>query len=48
MTVTLRAKVTDPTGSKIPDYNYIWWIDNGGKREIIGRKVSINHILKEE
>ncbi len=48
LTVTLRAKVTDPTGTKIPDYNYIWWIDNGGRREIIGRKISINYIIRDE
>lgn len=48
LTVTLRAKVTDPTGTKIPDFNYIWWIDNGGKREIIGRKISLNYVIKEE
>lgn len=48
LTVTLRAKVTDPTGTKIPDFNYIWWIDNAGKREIIGRKISINYVIKDE
>jgi len=44
----LRAKVSDPTGTQIPAYNYIWWIDNGGKREIIGRKISLSYVFKEE
>ena len=35
LTVTLRGRVTDPTGTKIPSYNYTWWIDVGGKRKII-------------
>ncbi|NUJ98108.1 PKD domain-containing protein [Candidatus Gracilibacteria bacterium] len=48
LTVTLRAKVSDPTGTQIPSYNYIWWIDNGGKRQEIGRKLSLSYVLKEE
>jgi PKD repeat protein len=48
LTVTLRAKVTDPTGTQIPSYNYIWWIDNAGKREVIGRQVSLNYTFREE
>jgi len=35
LTVTLRADVRDPSGTQIPNYNYVWWIDNGGVREII-------------
>ncbi len=48
LTVTLRAKVIDPTGTQIPAYNYIWRIDNAGKREIIGRKLSLSYVFKEE
>lgn len=48
LTVTLRAKVTDPTGTQIPGYNYIWWIDNAGQRQVIGRQVSLNYTFREE
>ncbi len=48
LTVTLRAKVTDPTWTQIPSYNYIWWIDNAGQRQIIGRQVSLNYTFREE
>jgi hypothetical protein len=27
MTVTLRGRVQDPTGTQIPNANYTWWID---------------------
>ena len=48
LTVTLRGRVTDPTGTKIPSYNYTWWIDVGGKRKIIGNQQSISYTLREE
>lgn len=48
LTVTLRAKVTDPTGTQIPNYNYIWRIDEGGKRVIIGTRISINYTFRDE
>jgi hypothetical protein len=48
LNVTLRGDVRDETGSKIPSYNYTWWIDEGGQRQVIGNKQSINYIFKEE
>jgi hypothetical protein len=27
--------VKEPTGTKIPAHNYIWWMDVGGKRKIL-------------
>jgi hypothetical protein len=35
MSVTLRGSVRDETGTKIPEYNYVWWIDDAGKRKVI-------------
>ncbi|USN59310.1 MAG: PKD domain-containing protein [Candidatus Peribacteria bacterium] len=48
LTVTLRGRVKDPTGSVIPTFNYIWWIDDGGERKIIGRKQSITYTFRDE
>ena len=48
LNVTLRGDVRDETGSKIPSYNYTWWVDEWGKRKVIGNKQSINYIFKEE
>lgn len=48
MTVSFRGRVTDPSGTQIPNYNYIWWVDNGGKKQILGRSISISHVFKEE
>lgn len=48
LNVTLRGAVTDPTGTQIPKYNYTWWIDDGGKRIVIGRGLSLNYTFKEE
>lgn len=48
LTVTLRADVRDPSGTQIPNYNYVWWIDNGGIREIIWKGISISYTLREE
>jgi len=48
LSVTLRWRVSDPSGTKIESYNYVWWIDVAGKRKIIWKKPSINYIFKEE
>ncbi len=48
LTVTLRWKVYDPTGTKILSGNYTWWIDNGWQRLVIGRGPSINYTFREE
>ncbi len=45
---TLRWRVSDPSGTKIESYNYVWWIDVAWKRKIIWKKPSINYIFKEE
>ncbi len=48
LTVTLRANVADPTGTKIPSYNYTWWIYENGQRKILGDNISLKHLFKEE
>nr|MDD3720778.1 PKD domain-containing protein [Candidatus Gracilibacteria bacterium] len=48
LNVTLRARVTDPTGTVIPKDNYIWWIDSAGTRKIVGRGPSMNYTLNDE
>ncbi len=48
LVTTLRAKVQDPTGSKILDGNYTWWIDNAGQKVVIGRGPSINYSFRNE
>jgi hypothetical protein len=48
LNVTLRGDVRDETGTKIPSYNYVWWVDDAGVRKVIGNKPSINYIFKEE
>ncbi len=48
LNVTLRWDVRDETGSKIPSYNYTWWVDEWGQRKVIWNKQSINYIFKEE
>ncbi len=46
--VTLRANVFDPTGTKIPQYNYVWWMDYGSRKVNIWTWPSINYTFKEE
>ncbi len=46
--VTLRANVTDPSGSVIPKQNYVWWISEGGKKVILWTWPSLNHTFTEE
>ncbi|MDD2907989.1 MAG: PKD domain-containing protein [Candidatus Gracilibacteria bacterium] len=48
LTVTLRGGVKDPTGTKLENHNFTWWINEGGKRKVIGNKVSMTYIFKEE
>ena len=48
LNTTFRAQVTDPSGTKIPTYNYTWWVDIGGKRNVIGRGVNLNYTFREE
>ncbi len=46
--VTLRASVNDPTGTTIPKYNYVWWMDLGSRKVNIWTGPSINYTFKEE
>jgi len=48
LTVTLRAKTLDPTGTQIKSWNYTWWVDDGGERVILGRGTSLNYTFREE
>ena len=48
LNVTLRWNVKDPTGTKIPSYNYTWWMYEDGARKILGDNISLNHIFSEE
>ncbi|MDD3793493.1 MAG: PKD domain-containing protein [Candidatus Gracilibacteria bacterium] len=48
LTVTLRGNVKDPTGTKLENYNFTWWINEKGKRKIIGNKISLTYVFKEE
>ena len=48
LNVTLRAKITDPTWTSIPKDNYIWWIDNAWKKNIIWKWLSINYTFNNE
>lgn len=48
LVTTLRAKVQDPTGTKVLNGNYTWWIDVAGEKQVIGRGPSINYSFREE
>jgi len=48
LTVTLRAKALDPTGTQIKSWNYTWWVDDGGERVILGRGTSLNYTFRDE
>jgi len=48
LNVTLRWSVVDPTWTKIPKYNYTWWMYEDGKRKVLGDNISLNHIFTEE
>ena len=48
LTVTLRWNVTDPTWSKIENYNYTWWILDKWRRRNIWNNTSLNYTFREE
>lgn len=48
LTVSLRWRVSDPSGTEIPAYNYIWWVDRWWKRVILWRKQSLSYTFTEE
>ncbi len=48
LVVTLKADVIDPEWTLIPENNYVWWIDLGGKKKILGNWPSINYTFREE
>ncbi len=48
LTTTLRARVSDPTGTTIPSSNYIWWMSEWGRKVIIGRGTSVNFTFQED
>ena len=48
LNVTLRWSVRDPSGTKIPWYNYTWWMQVDGKRKVLWNNISLNYIFKEE
>ena len=48
LSTTLRWNVRDESGTQIPAYNYVWWIDDAGKRKVIWNKPSIHYVFREE
>jgi hypothetical protein len=48
MTTSLRARVKDPTWTKIEDYNYTWWINVWWKTIVIWKKPSISYTFRDE
>ena len=48
LNVTLRWSVRDPSWTKIPVYNYTWWMQVDGKRKVLWNGISLNHIFKDE
>ncbi len=48
LTVTFRAKVSDPTWTKIESYNYTWWIYEDGERKVLWDNISQTHTFTEE
>lgn len=48
LSTTLRAKVEDPSGTQISNWNYTWFIDNAGEKIVIGRGPSINYTFRNE
>jgi len=43
LVTTLRARVSDPSWSKITSWTYTWWMDIAGKRKVIGNKPSLSY-----
>ncbi len=48
LNTSLRAQVSDPSGSRLDRYNYTWWIDKSGKRSIIWNGPSLNYTFWNE
>lgn len=48
LTVSLRWNVTDPSWTKLENYNYTWWINDWWKRRVIWNRPSINYVFNEE
>lgn len=48
LSTTLRGNVRDESGTQIPAYNYIWWVDEGWQRKVIWNKPSIHYVFTEE
>ncbi len=48
LTVTLRWNIKDPTWTKIPSYNYTWWIDSWGEKKVIWNWSSTTYTFTEE
>ena len=48
LNTSLRAQVSDPSGSRLDTYNYTWWIDRAGKRTIIWNGPSLNYTFSNE
>lgn len=50
LTVTLRAnEARDPSGVRIPDSNYVWWLKGSGNtRKVIGNGPSIGYRFTDE
>ncbi len=48
LTVTLRAKLVDPTGTKIPKNSYTWWMNIWWTRKKVGEGTSIVKTFTQE
>lgn len=48
LTASLRWNVVDPSWTKLENYNYTWWMNVAGKRVILGNRVNLSYVFKEE
>ncbi len=48
LTVSFRANVVDPTGTKLENYNYTWWVSEGWKRKVLANRIGFSYVFKEE
>lgn len=50
LNVTFRWNVVDPSWTKIPTYNYTWWMDEWWKRKVLSNSKwsTLNYTFKEE
>ncbi|MDP5038980.1 MAG: PKD domain-containing protein, partial [Candidatus Gracilibacteria bacterium] len=48
LNTTLRGNVNDPSGTIIPNENYVWWINQGGAKKVIGRGITLNYTFLNE